>query len=244
MFDGIKVKVKRGFSLPVILLLATSSLILFAMSGCGGPIREKITIEGTGVGKAVPDEARITLSVVTDGKTVQEASGPTNEKTKAVVDAIKALGVEEKSIRTEALLVTPKRDDKGKIVGYTATNSIRVTTKKIDLLGQIIETSLNAGANDVSTLDMRVAEKEKAEEEGLRKAIENARRKAEVAAKTSGRRLGKVIQISQIYATTTAIDGVVDAIQPYEALTEIGAPPIQPGENEFTVTANVVFELR
>jgi len=236
----------KNFVLPAI-FSATLIILLLLMSGCGGPIREKINISGTGVGKAVPDEARIALSVENDGKTVKEASEPTNTKTKAVIDAIKALGVEEKSIKTEALLITPKRqnpDGTGKIIGYTARNSIRVTTKKIELMGQIIEAALNAGANDVSTLDMRVTEREKAEEIGLRKAIENARSKAEVAAKASGRKVGKVIQITQVSAYPSTDGAVEYYAAPYIKSLSPGVAPIQPGENEFTVEANVVFELK
>jgi len=224
------------YVLPLVLVVS-----LVAVSGCGGGAsKERVTVLGTGVGKASADEARVTVAVVTDAETVQQAVAPNNQKVQAVLAALKGLGLDDKSLKTETVEVYPEysqpefEGETEEIIGYSATNRIRVTTKKVDMAGQIIETALAAGANSVDTLEMVTTAKAAAQAAGLKEAINNARKKAEAAAAASGRKLGKVVSVLEETG--------------YEPIGGAGAGdgevPVTTGQNEFTVQVRVTFELK
>lgn len=231
------------FTFALVVILAA------VVTGCGGggSAKKSVTVTGTGIGRTVPDQARITVAVVTDGKTVSEATAPNNQKAQAVIDALKGTGLQAKEIKTEAVVIQPKYSEPGAeggtptIVGYTATNRIRVSTKQVEKLGQIIETAVAAGANTVDTLEMVATARKKAEAEGLAEAVKDARAKALAAAKAAGRELGDVVTVRELgveqpyYApeVSSAYGGVL-----------LSAMPVSTGQNEYQVSAKVVFELR
>jgi uncharacterized protein YggE len=226
------------FVIPAILLLA----IMLLLAGCGGGSKDRISVVGAGTGKAVPDEARVTVSVVTEAPTVQQATAPNNQATQAVMAALKGLGLDEKSMKTDVIEIYPNYSEPdtetgtSEIVGYTATTRITVSTKKVDMAGQIIETALAAGANTVDTLDMRTTAQAAAQAAGLKEAVDNARKKAEIAAKAAGRKLGKIVSVREI----------APGELPYGAEAGgagDGETTVSPGQNEYPVQARVTFEL-
>jgi len=168
-----------------------------------------------------------------------------------VIGALKGIGLDKKALKTEAVDIQPKYSDPGaqgqgapNIVGYTATNRIRVTTKKVDMLGQIIDTAVTAGANTVDTMSMIATARVKAEADGLEQAIDNARKKARSAAKAAGRKLGRVIKI-----TEQGVGPLESSPETWgmSSLCMVGGPimPVAPGQNEYEeVTATVVFRLQ
>lgn len=222
--------------IAVALVLAVAVLL----AGCDGGGKERISVVGVGVGKAVPDEARVTVAVVTEAPTAAKATGPNSQTVQAVINALKGIGLDDSSLQTEVVEITPNYSEPGPggtstIVSYTATNRIIVSTKKVDMAGQIIETALAAGANTVDTLDMRTTAQAAAQAAGLKQAVDNARKKAEVAALAAGRKLGKIVSVREI----------APGELPYG--TEAGGAgdgtTISPGQNEFPVQARVTFEL-
>lgn len=235
----------QGTAFFILLAAIIASVVFLAGCGEGGVSPQKITVEGSGIGTSVPDEARVTVAVVTEGKTANDATTPNNQKTQAVIDALKAIGLEEKSLKTEAIDIQPKYSQDGtmKIVGFTASNRIRVTTKKLEMLGQIMETALAAGANTIDTLDMIATAQEKAKAAALGEAVKNARSKARVAAKEAGRKLGRVITIEEKSAIEP-YPGYYEEMKGFAAHGGISAGvPVSPGQAEFHVQAKVVFEL-
>ena len=227
-----------------IVYLVVATLVLAAallLAGCGGGGKDRISVVGAGTGRAVPDEVRVTVAVITDAPTVQKATAPNNQTTQAVINALKGLGLDEKSLKTDVVEITPNYSEPGPggtstIVGYSVTNRVIVSTKKVDMAGQIIETALGAGANSVDTLEMKTTAQTTAQSAGLKEAVDNARKKAEVAAGAAGRKLGKIISVREIapgelpYGTEAG--GAGD-----------GTTPVSPGQNEFPVQARVTFEL-
>ena len=74
----------------------------------------------------------------------------------------------------------------------------------------------------------------------LTQAVEDARKKAVKVAEVSGRRLGKVITVSEGYSS-----------QPYPLLRGLAmedkavtSAPVEPGSSQTSKTVTVVFELR
>ena len=171
---------------------------------------------------------------------------PDSEITDFQIRAFGKVGLDEKSLKTEVVDVGPKYSEPAPgeehtIVGYTATNRVRVVTKNLDKIGEIIGAAMASGANEVDALEMITAEAGVAQAEALKKAIKSARNKAEAAASASGRKLGKVVSIVE-----TSTMEIPDWTPGYKSVGA-GVPglesPISPGQNDFQVEAKVVFEL-
>lgn len=231
--------------IAIVLVILSLSLVVWRV-GCGGKSKNRITTNGTGIGRATPDEARLSVAVVTEAPTAQEAMAQNTEKAQAVMEALKKVDLDEKSLKTEVVDVGPKYSEPAPgeeptIVGYTATNRVRVVTKNLDKIGEIIGAAMASGANEVDALEMMTAEAGAAQAEALKKAIKSARNKAEAAASASGRKLGKVVSIVET-STMEIPDWTPRSIYAGAVPLE-SEPPISPGQNDFHVEAKVVFEL-
>jgi len=66
-----------------------------------------ITISKTGTVYAVPNLAQIDFSIITEGKEVNDVMRENNEKSSAVIEKIKAQGVDELDIKTTYYNVYP-----------------------------------------------------------------------------------------------------------------------------------------
>src|SRR5262245_13479851 len=64
------------------------------------PAYNSITVSGTGEASAVPDVATFTFSVSADAQTVASAQTQVMQKTDAILAKIKALGIEDKDVKT------------------------------------------------------------------------------------------------------------------------------------------------
>ncbi len=102
---------KRFFNaiLTTVILLAAflgikalSSLKELSYIGKGVYPSNVISVNGTGEVLAVPDVASFSFSVVEEGKRVKDAQDKATKKINSMLEAVKALGAEEKDIQTTA----------------------------------------------------------------------------------------------------------------------------------------------
>lgn len=163
--------------------------------------RSQIVVSATGEVRITPDRATIQLGVETQAKTAAAASAENNRKQTAVLTAIKALGIPASSITTSNYSVSPVQrwDDKERktvIDGYQVSNIVVVIVAKIEQTGSVIDAALAGGANRVAGLSFELADPSKAREEAITKAVSQARREADVAAKAAGGVIGELIELS------------------------------------------------
>ena len=221
--------------------LCLSSLLL-AVSGFGQTRARTIRSAGEGVVSVRPDQVRITASVITQGTTAQEAADQNATLVNNVLERLRALLGANADVRTVSYSVSPNyRTNPGggppQLVGYTATNSIQVTSGDLSLAGRIIDTATQAGANSVGGLSFGLRDPEPQRQQALRAATQEARQHAESIAMGLGVRLGQVL---------SAEEGTVS-----RALTldtrGVGAAaptPVESGTLEVRATVTVEFEIQ
>jgi uncharacterized protein YggE len=160
----------------------------------------QIIVSARGEVQVAPDRARVQVGVETQAKTALLASQENNRKQAAILTAVRALGIPAAQIQTLNYSVMPiqRYDEKTQrtlIDGYRVSNIVQVETDKIEQAGPIIDAGLTSGANRVAGLDFLVKDRTKAQELALTKAVEQARRQAEVAAKAAG---GQVVELLEL----------------------------------------------
>jgi uncharacterized protein YggE len=211
-----------------------------------------------------PDKVTLSLSVETTNTTANAALVANSEGMNKVLNALKAGGVRENETSTSFFNISPNynltqqeqeqeqeqyfppivsRD----IISYTVTNSITVDSYNLLNVSQWIDTAVQAGVNDVSSIyfSLSDARSEVIKNDLLKQAIANAESKADIATSALGL---KVIGVKSI--SIEALGGFPPStLQPFFAkeAAEAAAPttgsptPIIAGEQEVTSTIDIVF---
>ena len=184
---------KKFLSLTIFILMICST----ALAAENPPT---ISVSGEGIVEAQPDRATISVGVVTREKNPAAVQSANAKSAASVINAIVALGVERKNISTGNYNFNPvyRHTDNGKKIleGYEATNSVTVVVDDLNLVGKIIDTALNHGANRVTGLSFGLRNKSTYQDEALRLAVLDAKRKAEIAAAALGKNILSVLSVS------------------------------------------------
>ena len=233
---------KKWMTLMAVGLIAFSCATVQAEE----PARRSLTVTGTSEVTAKSDMAAIHISVETSSPNVKAAARENANTMSAVRDAVIAAGANASKIETQDYNVYPEQtyDNKGnaKIKSYRCTNTMKVVVDQLSRTGNVMDAAVEAGANRIDSVDFSVSNPGAYEEEALRKASENAYRKAKIIAAALGRNVVNVISAS---------DDNVNVV-PYrmmnmklEAASFRGdaATPVNPGESKMQGRVTVVFEI-
>lgn len=180
--------------------LFLSAAAAVAGAGCakeGETVRSRVLVTGEAGVKTQPDRAVVVLSVVTQSGRALEAQQANARKSEAVIAAAKAAAGEEPEVRTSDYSLQPEQDwwgGKPRINGYTARNTVTVTTRNLDGVGALIDAATQAGANSVEGVSFTLREDNPARRETLAEATRQAMTKAEAIAQALGGRVVRVVE--------------------------------------------------
>lgn len=203
----------------------------------------QIVVIGTGEVKVEPDIAIITIGVETKAPTTQEALAQNSAQAQAIIERIRQMGVEAKDIQTTGINIYPFYDEQGQnIIGYTVSNMVNVTIRNIAQAGDLIDQVVQVGANRLYGVSFGVSDTEAVMAQAREAAVANARARAEQMARASGTSLGRVLFITENFgASPIPVPMMADA---YGAPAARSAPPVQPGQQTYSATVQITFELR
>jgi uncharacterized protein YggE len=196
------------------------------------PPVSQISTSATGEARYVPDRATISMGVQTRATTAAKASAENAVKQRAVIDAIRAQGVAPEQISTVNYALNAEQDfnpqagDKApRVIGYVATNTVRVEVRKVDQVGALIDAAIAKGANDVSSLDFHSSKPDSLRRVALADAYRQAYADATVLAKAAGGQLGELIEL-----TTSGSNGPPQPYVQIRSMKADAATPIETGE--------------
>ena len=86
---------------------------------------------------------------------------------------------------------------KPEIVGYTATNILRIKTGALANVGKLIDTSMQSGANTIHRLVFNLKDEHAAQLQALRLASTKAKAKAEEIAAALGLKIVRVLSVTE-----------------------------------------------
>jgi uncharacterized protein len=226
--------------IPLALLLLVAS----AISGIAQPhfgrsattaATKTITVTGNGSVTTVPDTASFSFTVDTRAKTATAALAQNSTETAAVIAAVKAQGIGADDIQTSQVSLSPQTSDDGTtIVGYVASNTITVKTD-LARSGKLVDAAVGAGATGVGGPSLSRSDQAALYRDALKKAVADAKLKAEALADAAGLTLGAVQTVAE---GSTASPPV-----PFAASKAADSGvPIEPGTQEIDATATVTYE--
>jgi hypothetical protein len=229
--------------------LALLALVVSACAPAVGASSEVPTLSVVGTGNAdlVPDIAYIYVGVHTELPSASDAMRENNAQTQKMIEALTAFGIDAKDIRTTNFSIWPfdKYDPlTGVSTGekyYSVDNTVYVTVRDLDTLGDLLDTVIAAGANTVNSIQFDVADKDAALKQARADAVADAKAKAEELAEAAGMSVGAIRSIS---FTDSQYYPVYDGGGGGGGGEAASAVPIQPGQLTFTVTVSVTYELK
>jgi uncharacterized protein YggE len=238
------------------LIVVAVMMLALLVSACGPttvnqaappPVRS-LSVSGNGEANLAPDIAYIYIGVHTEKLTAAEAVAENTTQTEALIAAIQDFGIDAKDIRTMNFSIWPMdRFDpqSGQPTGektYAVDNTVYVTVRELDTLGDLLDTAVQAGANTVNSVQFDVADKDDALQAARADAIKDAQAKAQELAEASGVTLGELQTINFI---DSPVYPFFDGKGGGGAVSEAAAAvPIQPGQLTFTVTVNVTYLIQ
>ena len=200
-----------------------------------------LSVTGTGESKTKPDIAIINISVDKKGRTASEAAGANASGTQKLIDALERNGILEKDIQTSNISIFPiykpnpaSFESEQKIIAYQATNSLSATIRKIGDVGRIIDSIVLTGDYTISGVSFDLENDDNAEAEALRKAVTDAKRKADIVATQAGKTITGIKSISIGGGSTPIFKSGLGAF------AEGISTPILPGD--ITVSSSVSVE--
>ncbi len=235
--------------------LVAVMLLTGLLSGCAGaalpvaanPNIRTINVSGQGQTYITPDVAYVYIGVHSQAESVADALTDNNQQAAAVTEALKGMGVDANDIQTTNFNVYPMQQygPQGEVTGtiYSVDNTVYVTVRNLDQLGDLLDTVVKSGANSINGITFDVLEKDQALAEARKLAIENARAQAEEIATVTGVTLGQMVSVNINAQNPPSI---------YEARGMGGGggmaadiqTPVSAGQMVVTVTAYLSYEIQ
>ena len=160
---------------------------------------------------------------------------------------LKALGIDEKKIKTTNYSVYPNydyREGGQRIRDYNVNATLEVEVTPIDKVNDAIDKATSAGANTIGGIQFTVDEEKKKEleREARKDAIDEAEKKAEELASDAGMRLGKIINI---FESPGYEPGPIFLEAEGRGGTKVVEPSteLQPGETAISVSVPLTYEV-
>lgn len=225
-------------------LLAAGFLLLPSPSLAAERPVPTISVNGAGVVMGVPDQAAVTLGVVTHAGTAGAAQTQNMAAARAIRDAVEALGVRRRDIQTQNYSFHPdysrERNDGREIVGYTVSNTVLIRLDDVEMVGPVIDAALANGANTVDSLDFSIRDTRGLRREALAAAVKDAREKAEIIAGSLGKRLAGVQNASE---NTRMFQPRGDMNKMVMSAAAMDTTPIEAGALSLEATVHIDFIL-
>jgi uncharacterized protein len=206
-----------------------------------------ISLVGHGEVHATPDRAVITMGVASFAATAQEALATNTKSMNDLMGVLKAAGISSKDIMTNNFSVNARLDygqnngQPAKVVGYDVNNTVMVTLRKIETIGDVLDKAVTSGSNQINGISFGIENPEGALDEARKAAVKDAKRKADLYVGAAGVNLGNLISLSEGGGYQPPQPMMVQA----KAMSsDAGNVPIAQGEQVIAIDVNVTWEIK
>lgn len=246
---------KRMLAATLVVLMTLLAITACTMQTAGTPgpqnpsdadtDKNVVTVSGKGEIKLTPDIATFTAGVRVEKKTAVDAQFENSAVMERIIQKLIESGVEEKDIQTSHMRLNEVYDYSKKnptIKGFEVYNSLDITVRNLDKLGQILSDVIAAGATDANSIVLSIDDKEGAYNDALSAAIENAFSKAQAIAQASGGGLSALpLRITESYSDYSARSISPEAVRATEDTNQ--TVPVTIAEGELSIIAHITVEF-
>lgn len=223
-------------------LAALAMACLVALPARAETVPPTVTVTGEATVARAPDEATLSIGVTTQAETAAEALAQNSAAMAAVIDRLKAAGIEERDLQTSGLSVNPNWTGYDSsisgpsISGYTVANILTVRVAALEGLGAVLDAAVTDGANTLNGLSFGLTDPRPALDEARKLAVADALAKATLLAEAAGVKLGDIVTISEG-------GGYGGPLPAYKSEAAPMAVPIEQGEVSYSASVTIVWTL-
>ncbi|KKT86240.1 MAG: hypothetical protein UW85_C0005G0030 [Parcubacteria group bacterium GW2011_GWA1_Parcubacteria_45_10] len=211
-----------------------------------------VTASILGTGKMIykPDQAEVSLSVVSKGLNPESVQSDNDEKMSEIVNYLKDSGVKEEEIKTVSYNLYPEYEqgenylNTFRIIGYTLEQGLSFKVKDISSVGKLVGGLSGKGVNRINGISFSLSD-EKTEElkvQAKEKAVAKAKFELEKTKSLYGLKRARLISISDYQNYPSPIYRDAKAYGLGGEASSIS--PIQIGTGELEVNVSLLYELK
>ena len=230
----------KFLTLVILFLACLIPQIVFAESSSSD--LSILSVSGTGTAKTKPNIATISINVNTKGKTASEAVSSNSTATQKLINTLTRAGITEQDIQTNNLSVTPVYksnpqglNDTSTISGYEVNNSVQATIRKTSDVGSVIDMISSAGNFTINGISFGLDQSTDQENEALKKAVSDAKRKADIVTAAAGKTITGIKNIT--------VGGNPGVFRSAEAGLSSADIPILPGNISVSESVSIDYIL-
>ena len=204
----------------------------------------QISVTGEGKVKVTPDRAIINVGVLNTGKDAKEVKALNDETIDKVIKFLKKSGLNAADYKTNNVNLHKNYDYEKKKQVYQANQSISITLKELSKYDEIMMGLNDTGVNNIQGVEFKSSKMEELEKEARKKAMLNAKQKAEDYVSVLGQKIGKALLISDSSHAYYPQPMYKNSMVGGEAMVSGDSQEtLAVGEIEITANVNVTFVL-
>jgi uncharacterized protein len=237
-----------------LLVALVSALALSPLTGAAAAKKHDTTVElqTEGEVKVKPDKATFHFTVVTEAAKAEEAAQANAKDSETLLAAIKKVLGQDDQVKTLRYQVLPifKRVEQvkgketirtSKIAGFRASHRFEVELRDLKKIGQVADTALKNGANQVQGPYFSHTQEEDLQAQAAVKALERGRKLADTLAQAAGLKVKRLISISTTHTIFPRALSTAQAAPPGAARK--AQTPIEVGDITFRARLTVTWAL-
>jgi len=160
----------------------------------------EITVTGSGETQVSADTAIVSLGVNARDRDVLSAQQKVNGVIASIRQALIFQGIPEDCINTDYINIYAVYDyqgDQEEVQAYNAGSTLAIKVTDMESVGKVIDCAFAAGANTLNGISFSASDTEAAKADSLKKAVADARARAEVLAESAGLKITGIETISE-----------------------------------------------
>ncbi len=234
--------------------LTLASALALAVPFTAAPAQEavhaisgtRLDVVATGEVTRVPDIARISAGVVSLAPTATAAIEQNGARMASVRAALRRAGIEDRDIQTSSISLNPEyryvENQPPVLTGYRAGNEVTVRFRDIKNTGRILDALVAQGANQINGPMLSLDKPEAALDEARLAALQTARARADLYARSLGKRVRRVLSVSEAGMNYVPVPRPMMR-EAAQITASSGGASIDPGEQSVSISLTVSFEL-
>lgn len=193
-----------------------------------------ITVQGSGVAQATPDQARLQMTVGSRQTSVSKAKTEVDAKMSQLTAMVQQLGIAGTDINNAPLRIYPEYQQDQKAVDmYRVERELTVQVRDLTKYPALLEQAAALGITQLAPAELLVSEPAPLYQQALQLAYADAEQKAQQLAKLSGRKIKQVHQIQEQGASPA----------PRHKMAMMASDAVQFGNNQVRADLSIQFEL-
>ncbi|HEY3696747.1 SIMPL domain-containing protein [Phenylobacterium sp.] len=201
-------------------------------------------LSANGETRVAPDMASINLGVVGEAPGAAAALAANSAKMNRVMAALKKAGIAARDIQTSGLNLNPQyvypQNQPARLTGYQASSQVTVTVHDLARLGQAVDATVGAGADQVNGISFGLDDPSTAEDAARLAAVRALSAKADLYARATGLRVARLVSLSEGGGYTPQPPAPMMAMARME---KSDATSVAPGELRVRVDVTGLYEL-